>query len=211
MRLTCAMSMGVMLVLAGCVQTSPTPSGSGVNMARAATPITPQIHGAGVEAITVHVEASLAEVHEALQTIGGQRDTTVDEQRTGIEVLAMDDAALEPLLRSLHPVDVPSVTWMGFPVRWVPVHHWSAGTMHVRAWPLSLEASEAAAVELHYPPVRRERLVMPGTVLVVVPAGSRWPLPADGRPADTPLAGSLSTPHVQLIVFRPRFGHAAAR
>ncbi|MCH2135816.1 MAG: hypothetical protein MK101_04440 [Phycisphaerales bacterium] len=174
-----------------------------------ASPIAPEIHGAGVELIRVQVEADVSQVHEALIAAGAQRDTTAQEWRSGLEALTIDTAVFEPLLRSLHPVGTPDVTWMGTPVRWVRVGGDSACTISARGWPLSMESSAVGVVDVRVEtsePLRRERLVLPGQMLVLVPGGTQYPLSTGGQVTSSPITSLLTRGGTTVIAFRPRFG-----
>jgi len=174
----------------------------------------PSIRGTGVEAFVVRVEASPFEMHEALVAAGGQRDTTSAEAQAGLEVITLDASAFEPTLRALHPVDAPELIWLGMPVQWSTVLRWPQGSIDVRAWVLSLEDGEAAAVDLHVnvdPPLRRERLLLPGQVLVLVPGGDTFPLPEEQAVRAGPLAQGMAGDDPVLVAFRARFADARAR
>jgi hypothetical protein len=174
----------------------------------------PIVRGAGVEALVMRVEASPGEIHEALVAAGGQRDTTAMESKAGLEVITMDDSALEPTLRALHPIDAPSLTWLGMPVRWSKLLLWPDGHIAVRAWPLSLEDGEAASLDLHVAiasPLRRERLLLPGQVLLLVPGGDTFPLDLEQPVTPGPLARGMAVGAPVVMVFRPRFADARAR
>ena len=182
--------------------------------ARGASPMAPAVDGIGVEALVVQVQASPGEVHEALVAVGAQRDTTPPEAQARVEVLVIDEAVLDPVLRAVHPVEVPVLTWLGMPVRWVDLKIAPDVTLQARGWVLSLEAGDGAVVDLamHAPArLRRERMVLPGQVLLMAPGGGTWPLDADDQPLAGPLAsgGARGTSH--LVVFRPRFVRARMR
>lgn len=197
---------------AGCTTVTATPTlPAGV---RVASGMAPAMQGTGVEAFVVRVEASPFEMHEALVAAGGQRDTTSAESQAGLEVITLDASAFEPTLRALHPIDAPELTWLGMPVQWSTLLRWPQGSINVRAWVLSLEDGEAAAVDLHVavdPPLRRERLLLPGQVLVLVPGGDSFPLPWDQAVRAGALAGGMAGDVPVLVAFRPRFADARAR
>ena len=173
-----------------------------------------EIRGAGVELLTIEVEATTAEVHEALVAAGGQRDTTAEEWHRGLEVITLDEASFQPMLRALHPVRTPTLTWLGVPVRWTTALRSQEGRIQVRAWPLSMEVGEAAIVDVALDfanALRRERLLLPGQVLVLAPGGSAFPLDPQGQPAPGPVTRALVGRNVQLLAFRPRFQAAQVR
>ena len=181
---------------------------------RTATGIARAVRGTGVEVFVVRVEASPAEMHEALVAAGGQRDTTSAESQAGLEVITLDASVFEPTLRAMHPVNAPELTWLGMPVQWSTVLRWPQGSIDVRAWILSLEDGEAAAVDLHVainPPLRRERLLLPGKVMVLVPGGEIFPLAWDQAVRPGPLAQGMAGDVPVLVAFRPRFADARAR
>jgi len=178
---------------------------------RVASPIAPEIRGAGVELIVVRVEASPAEIHDAIMAAGGQRDTTSEEWARGLEVVTLHGSAFEPLLRSLHPSSSPSVTWLGIPVRWRTALRNSACRLQVRGWPLSMEVGEAAVIDVivDMPDgCRRERLLLPDQVLLMVPGGAQFPLPMGAQVTPGPLTSLMANAPVTVVAFRPRFQKA---
>jgi hypothetical protein len=173
-----------------------------------------QVRGAGVELLMIEVEATPAQVHEALVAAGGQRDTTAEEWHRGLEVITLDESAFAPMLRALHPVQAPSLTWLGVPVRWTTAIQSPEGRIVVRAWPLSLEVGEAALIDVALDfanALRRERLLLPGRVLVLAPGGSAFPLDPQGQPAPGPVTRAMVGRNVRLLAFRPRFQAAQVR
>ena len=174
----------------------------------AASPIAPHIRGAGIEMIVVTLDASAPDIHEAIVAAGGQRDTTTAEWARGLEVITLDSAVLDPLLRSLHPSSTPRVTWLGIPVRWSTAIKTSGCALHVRGWPLSMESGEAAVVDvrLDMPDgCRRERLLLPNQALLMVPGGPQFPLPMGAQVTPGPVSGLMVGSGVTVVAFRPRF------
>jgi hypothetical protein len=179
-----------------------------------ASPIVPSIHGAGVELLVLTVEATPAEIHEAIMAVGGQRDTTTQEWARGLEVITLESQVLDPLLRSLHPTTAPSVTWLGIPVRWTTALRNSVCAIRVRGWPLSMESGEVALVDVvvDMPDgCRRERLLLPNQVLFLVPGGQAFPLPMGGQVTPGPLSSLMANGQVKIVVLRPRFSTPQAR
>ena len=173
-----------------------------------ASPIAPHIRGAGVEMIVVTLDASTADIHEAIVAAGGQRDTTTAEWARGLEVITLDSTVLDSLLRSLHPSSTPRVTWLGIPVRWATAMQTSECGLHVRGWPLSMESGEAAVVDvrLDMPDgCRRERLLLPVQALLMVPGGAQFPLPMGAQVMPGPVSSLMVGSGVTVVGFRPRF------
>ena len=212
------LSVVVAACIAGCSSTKPAfiiaehvPAGIA---ARPAMPATLRVSGEGTEVHPIHAVASLGEVHEALVRAGARRITTPAEADIGLELVILQEARIDPVVRAIVPTSPPSIEWLGFPVRWTTLAAAGDEQVAVRSWPVITELGPRAIVEVRVDDGngnshKRELLLVPGEALAITASGGEWPAPIDqveevdfltsrafGRSGDNPLG---------LVLLVPRF------
>ena len=204
--------------IAGCSSTKPAqiileqaPTGIA---ALPAMPATLRVAGEGTEVHRIHSPASLGEVHEALVRAGARRITTAAEADVGLELVILEEARVDPVVRAVGPVSPPSVEWLGIPVRWTTLAAAGTEQVVVRSWAVITELGPRAIVEVRVDHgneilLTRELLLVPGEALAITASSGQWPAPIDrvedvdflasrafGRSGDNPLG---------LVLLVPRF------
>ncbi len=206
------------LLLCSCAASPDRPVATGVD---APVPMSPVIRGEGIEVRHLRGEATIEEVHVALQAASGRRLTNDFMLAQGYEVHAIDLSIMDPFSRSTLPITTPNVGWLGMPVIWREVASADVGRLLVRTWPLLTELGPRVVVELAAQRsdnqgelVRSEYLLPPGDGLVIAPSRGRWPEEGPGRPA-TIGAAVLQWSQVDrdvdhgplMVLLLPRFGY----
>ncbi len=183
-----------MLLLCGvgaCAPAAQTATGPKLLGTDVPMPLAPVIQGEGVEVRHLRGEATIAEVHRAIEAAAGRRLTNEAMQGAGYEVHAIDLQVIDAVSRSCLPVDMPTLGWLGMPVVWRELAGHERGRLLVRTWPLLTELGPRLVVELlaqeagQGEPVRAEYLLPPGDGLIVAPSLGRWPEAGPGAPQTT--------------------------
>jgi hypothetical protein len=178
-------------------------------------PATLRVAGEGTEVHPIHTDATLGEVHEALVRAGGRRVSTSDDVGAGLELVILNVACVDSVVRAMVPHSPPGVQWLGIPVRWNVLSEQNEQRVAVRSWPIITELGPRAVVEIRVSDknrvlLQRELLLVPGESLAMTASGGEWPVSlaqrdmvdsvaaqAFGWGGETPLALVLLVPRFQ--------------
>ncbi len=184
---------------------------------RAPSSHTLRIEGEGTEMHSVFVDATIAEIHQAIVHSAARRVGTNQHTDDGLEVLIVDESTIESLIRAIRPTGTPKLSWLGLPVRWRIATGCQTSVLEVRSWPIITELGPRSVVEYRVrseqsEPGRRELLLVPGDAVILVAGSTTWPATEEAvRPPRSPASEAMgwgnypAEPPVGVVLLVPRF------